>query len=182
MAVRSAQTADLNQSLELRVAERTAEVLSINQGLEKEIADRKLAEDALLYSEREHRSIFDNATMGIYRSTVDGKLVKANDAFAKMLGYDDVDEVLKCDMRRDVYFYPDQREKLIAERDPSGSADGLEILWKKKDGSPPVHLNAKSLWMSLATPPLHFIHDATKEFTQKVTFSENQRALKDYDN
>ena len=118
------------------MAERTAEVLKTNQGLEREIADRKLAEDALLASEREHRSIFDNATMGIYRSTVEGKLVKANDAFAQMLGYDSVDEVLRCDMRRDVYYYPEQREKLIAERFLSGSADGLEILWKRKDGSP----------------------------------------------
>jgi len=185
MAVRSAQTADLNQSLELRVAERTAEVLSINQGLEKEIADRKVAEEALLYSEREHRSIFDNATMGIYRSTVEGKLVKANDAFANMLGYDSVDEVLGCDMQRDVYFYPDQREQLIAERFPSGSADGLEILWKKKDGSPIwVHLNAKSIADDSGDTAFFdtCVHDVTKRVhAEESLFEANQRALKDYE-
>ena len=185
MAVRSAQTADLNQSLELRVAERTAEVVTINQGLEKEIADRKLAEEALLYSEREHRSIFDNATMGIYRSTVDGRLVKANDAFAKMLGYDSVDEVLKCDMRRDVYYDPEQREKLIAERFPFGSADGLEILWKKKDGSPIwVHLNAKSITDDSGNTAFFdtCVHDVTKRVqAEESLFEANQRALKDYE-
>jgi PAS domain S-box-containing protein len=185
MAVRSAQTADLNQSLELRVAERTAEVLSINQGLEKEIADRKLAEEALLYSEREHRSIFDNATMGIYRSTVDGKLVKANDAFANMLGYDSVDEVLGCNMRRDVYYYPEQREQLIAERFPFGSADGLEILWKKKDGSPIwVHLNAKSIADDSGNNAFFdtCVHDITKRVhAEESLFEANQRALKDYE-
>jgi PAS domain S-box-containing protein len=185
MAVRSAQTADLNQSLELRVAERTAEVLSINQGLEKEIADRKLAEEALLCSEREHRSIFDNATMGIYRSTVDGKLVKANDAFANMLGYDSVDEVLGCDMRRDVYYYPEQREQLIAERFPFGSADGLEILWKKKDGSRIwVHLNAKSIADDSGNTAFFdtCVHDITKRVhAEESLFEANQRALKDYE-
>ncbi len=185
IAVRSAQTADLNQSLELRVAERTAEVLSINQGLEREIADRKLAEDALLASEREHRSIFDNATMGIYRSTVEGKLVKANDAFAKMMGYDSVEEVLRCDLRTDLYFYPEQREKLLAERYPTGSVDDLEILWKKKDGSPIwVHLNAKAI-TDASGNTAYFdtcIHDVTKRVhAEESLFEANQRALKDYE-
>jgi PAS domain S-box-containing protein len=185
IAVRSAQTADLNQSLELRVAERTAEVVSINQGLEKEIAERKLAEDALLASEREHRSLFDNATMGIYRSTVDGKLVKANDAFAQMLGYNSVEEVLQCDLRTDVYFYPEQREELIAERHPTGSADGLEIVWKKKDGSPIwVNLNAKSV-ADASGNTAYFdtcIHDVTKRVrAEESLFEANQRALKDYE-
>lgn len=185
IAVRSAQTADLNQSLELRVAERTAEVVSINHGLEREIADRKLAEDALLASEREHRSIFDNATMGIYRSTVEGRLVKANNAFAKMMGYDSVEEVLRCDLRTDVYFYPEQREKLIAERYPAGSADGLEILWKKKDGSPIwVNLNAKAV-TDASGNTAYFdtcINDVTKRVhAEESLFEANQRALKDYE-
>ena len=185
IAVRSAQTADLNQSLELRVAERTAEVLKTNQGLEREIADRKLAEDALLASEREHRSIFDNATMGIYRSTVEGKLVKANDAFAQMLGYDSVDEVLRCDLQRDVYYYPEQREKLIAESFLSGSADGLEILWKRKDGSPIwVQFNAKAIPDGFGNIAYFdtCIHDVTKRVSaEESLFEANQRALKDYE-
>jgi PAS domain S-box-containing protein len=186
IAVRTAQTTELNETLEQRVADRTAEVLRVNQGLQREIADRELAEQALLVSEEEHRSIFDNATMGIYRSTVDGKLVRANNAFAQMLGYDSVEEVLQCDLQRDVYYYPDQRAKLIADRAPSGgSADGLEIFWKKKDGEPIwVQLNVKAIPGD--DGKTRFFDTCVHEVTERVRAEEslqeaNQRALKDYE-
>jgi len=179
IAVRTAQANDLNQSLEQRVADRTAEIVSINQGLEREIAERKLAEAALQASEQEHRSIFDNATMGIYRSTLDGKLVRANDAFSTMLGYDSVEEILQCDLSRDVYYYPEERAKLIAEREPSGrAAEGLEVLWKKKDGSPIwVHLNVRAVsdqwgeicWFDTC------IHDVTKRVEAEEALRDSQR-------
>jgi PAS domain S-box-containing protein len=178
IAVRTAQTNDLNESLEQRVAERTAEIVSINQGLQREISEREIAERALRSSEEEHRSIFDNATMGIYRSTLDGKLVKANNAFVKMLGYDSVEEILACDLERDVYYYPGQRAALIAERYPTGSADGLEILWKKKDGSPIwVHLNATPVTDD-AGNTICFdtcIHDVTERVQAEDALRDSER-------
>lgn len=108
--------------------------------------ERKRNEEALQISESEHRSIFDNATMGIYRSSTDGRVIKANDAFAKILGYDSVEEVLQCNLQNDVYFYPEQRASFLAERPPIGVAHELEVLWKKRDGTPIwVHLNAKTV-------------------------------------
>lgn len=185
IAVRSAQMTDLNEGLEQRVGERTAEIVSINKGLEREIADRQLVEEALIASEQEHRSIFDNATMGIYRSTVDGKIVKANDALAEMLGYS-IEELLECDLGRDVYFYPGERANLIAERSRSGgAADGLEILWKKKDSTPVwVHLNVKAVADEDGNT-VYFdtcIHDVTKRVHAEESLLEaNERALKDYE-
>jgi PAS domain S-box-containing protein len=185
IAIRSAQMTDLNQGLEQRVAARTAEVVSTNRGLQREIAERELAEEALSASEAEHRSLFDNATMGIYRSTAEGKLIKANDAFAKMLGYDSAEEVLACDLERDMYFIPGERANLIAEKFPTGSADGLEILWKKKDGSKIwVHMNARAV-LNDAGRPVFFdtcIHDVTKRVYAEASLQEaNERALKDYE-
>jgi PAS domain S-box-containing protein len=114
--------------------------------LAHDVTERLHAEQALQASEEEHRSIFDNATMGIYRSNLDGTLIKANGALAKMLGYDSADELLQLNLGSDVYFDPAQRARLIKERQPSGSAEGLELLWKKKDGTPIwVHLNARAL-------------------------------------
>lgn len=178
IAVQTAQRNDLNQSLEQRVADRTAEIVNINKGLEREITERELAEEALQTSEQEHRSIFDNATMGIYRSTMDGRIVKANDAFVAMLGYDSVEEILQCDLSRDVYYYPEQRAKLIAERQPAGGADGLEILWRKKDGAPIwVHLNTRAVadqegntrWFDTC------VHDVTKRVQAEEALRDSQR-------
>jgi len=97
--------------------------------------ERKRAEAALKKSEAEYRDIFDNSTIGIYRSTREGKLVTANQALARILGYSSVAEVLGLDLANDVYFDSGARARLIEERAPSGSAQGLEVRWKKKDGS-----------------------------------------------
>jgi PAS domain S-box-containing protein len=127
-------------SYALEFADRPAKLVLVN-----DITERKRVEEALQTSEEEHRSIFDNATMGIYRSTADGTVIKANLAFARMLGYDSVEEIVQLNLALDVYYYPEQRAKLIAQS-PTGSADDVEILWKKKDGTPIwVHLNARAV-------------------------------------
>jgi PAS domain S-box-containing protein len=185
IAVRTAQTNDLNLSLEQRVGDRTAEMLSINEGLQREIADRESAEAALKESEAQHRSIFDNATMGIYRSTLDGKLVKANDAFATMLGYDSVEEILQRDLGQDVYYFPEERAKVIAANQPTGGVDDLEILWKKKDGSPLwVHLNARAVIDDQGRTVFFdtCIHDVTKRVEAEHALLEaNRRAITEYE-
>ena len=106
--------------------------------------ERKRNEKALQASEEEYRGIFDNATMGIFRSTPDGSLIRRNGTLARMLGYDSAEEMHHCNLVRDVYFDPQQRAEVIAELASQGSADGIELLWKKRDGTPIwVQLNAR---------------------------------------
>lgn len=123
--------------------ERDLEFLSSVGGQIALAIQRKRAEQALTKSEREYRDIFDNSTMGIYRATIDGRVISANRALAQILGYPSMAEVLNCNLGRDMYFDPTERARLIAEGLPAGSVEGLEVLWKKKDGSPIwIHLNA----------------------------------------
>jgi PAS domain S-box-containing protein len=119
------------------------------QGIARDITQRRLFEaalrdsdEALRRSEEEYREIFDNATMGIYRSSREGRLVRANRALARILGYSSVAELLQCNLTTDIYSAPDERARLIAQGLPSG-AEVLEVLWKKKNGSPIwIQLNA----------------------------------------
>ena len=60
IAVRTAQTNDLNESLEQRVAERTSEIVNVNDGLQREVTERKLAEGALRDSEGRYRLLFES--------------------------------------------------------------------------------------------------------------------------
>ena len=52
---------------------------------------------ALKEAEENFRSIFENATVGIFRSTPDsqGRLLTANPAFAHIMGYASADEAVK---------------------------------------------------------------------------------------
>ena len=64
----------------------------------QDITDRRKAEQALVKSEEQFRSIFENAVMGIYRSTPDGQIITANPAMIQMLGYSSFDELIQQDL------------------------------------------------------------------------------------
>ena len=59
-----------------------------NAALLAEVKERKRAEEAARAAEAEYRSIFENATEGIYRSSIDGHQLRANPALVNLNGYD----------------------------------------------------------------------------------------------
>lgn len=139
--------------------------------------ERKRAEDALKKSEEEYRDIFDNATMGIYRSLPDGSLVTANRALAQILGYASTAELLHRNLVTDIYFDPNERAQLIKAGLPSCSAEGLEVLWKKKDGGPIwIQLNAIAMLDEDGEPQYFdgFIHDITERKKAEQALKESE--------
>ena len=80
--------------LEQRVQQRTADLARTNEALRAEIAERKRAEDAARAAEREYRALFENAVEGIYRSSLDGRQLRANPALVKLNGYESEAEML----------------------------------------------------------------------------------------
>jgi PAS domain S-box-containing protein len=69
--------------MEQRIEERTAELLRANQSLEEEIIEREQVEHQL----RLAKSCLDNASIGIFWINPDGKIIYANEAGGKKLGY-----------------------------------------------------------------------------------------------
>jgi diguanylate cyclase (GGDEF)-like protein/PAS domain S-box-containing protein len=102
----------------------------------RDITERKYAQQALLASEQKYRNIFDFASIGIYQSTPDGRLITANPMFARILGYDSVDQMLEINLERDVYADPNARRDLIRAHRSRGHASDMELSWKRRDGSP----------------------------------------------
>lgn len=62
---------------------------------ERDKVEEKLrrSKNALKESEEKYRSIFENATQGIFQAAPDGRLLTANSAFAQILGYDSPGEM-----------------------------------------------------------------------------------------
>jgi PAS domain S-box-containing protein len=103
--------------------------------IKQDISFRKEMEDDLFESERRFRGLFENATMGIYRSSLDGEILMANNALLKMLGFESLEKIKQRGLTQAGYVYPDKRDEFIKKLKESGNLIGFETQWRRLDGS-----------------------------------------------
>ena len=116
-----------------------------------DVTERMQTEAALQSSEEKFRMMFNSASVGIYQSTLDGEIVTANQTMANILGYEHVEDLLKKRLAEDIYFRPEHREELLKKFEPLGYNADVELLWRKRDGTP--------VWVQLSC---HAIEDAQR--------------------
>ncbi|HEX4229911.1 MAG TPA: PAS domain S-box protein [Bryobacteraceae bacterium] len=92
------------------------------------------AEAALRQSERHYRALVDNCPIGIYRTSVDGKVFLANPFILKMLGYDSLEELQSQNIEREGKVARRAEFKEILER--TGELTNYHSTWFTKDGHP----------------------------------------------
>jgi len=107
------------------------------QGIMIDITQRKLTEEALKRSETNYRNIFENAMEGIYQSTMEGRFINANAAFARMAGYDSPEELMEAikDIGGQLYVRFEDRERFLKIRKEKGFVEKFETEFYKKDRS-----------------------------------------------
>jgi PAS domain S-box-containing protein len=103
----------------------------------KDISGRKRAEEALRESEQKYRDIFEKSVSGLFKTTPDGRLVDANDAFARMYGYSSAGEMLAAglDVGRDLYANPEDRKEVLNFLAEKGKVEHYEAEHFKRDGT-----------------------------------------------
>ncbi len=105
-------------------------------GSVRDITEEKEIEDSLRDSEERFRVVFENASIGIYRSTPGGRVLLANAAMAKILGFPSIDELVKSNLEENDHYsveFPRSRFRELIET--NGSVAGLETKKVRKDGS-----------------------------------------------
>jgi PAS domain S-box-containing protein len=116
-------------------------VLDENGKIEKiihiatEITKRKQAEELLKESEERFRSIFENAVMGIYRTTPGGQIVMANPALIRMLGYSKFEDLTERNLEKAGYEPDYPRNEFRKRIKKEKQVVGLESAWIKRDGT-----------------------------------------------
>jgi PAS domain S-box-containing protein len=114
--------------LERRVQERTAELQRANETLQAEIEERKRVEAALRAAEEDYRALFENAVEGIYRSSLDGKQLRANPALVKLNGYSSEAEQIAGvnDIATEWYVDPYRRAEFARILEEQGTVTDFE--------------------------------------------------------
>jgi PAS domain S-box-containing protein len=89
----------------------------------------------LFAAQRKYRDIFENATEGIFQTTLDGRLLEANSALARMVGFHSPEEAIAAitDLPRQVYYDPQDRLLLLKRLHDEEAITGFQARFVRRD-------------------------------------------------
>ena len=101
----------------------------------RDITQRRRAEEALVESESRYRQFFEEDLTGDFISTPEGKILDCNPAFARIFGYESVEEILKAGA---LPLYPNAqvREEFIELLKEKRKLEYHQIELRRQDGKP----------------------------------------------
>ena len=104
---------------------------------------RNAAEEWRRKAEEKYRTIFDNSLEGIYETSPQGKVLTANPALAKMLGYDSPEEYTSVirDAVNQLWENPSERAEWVRLLEKQNAVLGFECQFLRKDGT--------KIWVSI---------------------------------
>jgi two-component system cell cycle sensor histidine kinase/response regulator CckA len=113
------------------------------EGTFEDITDRKVLEDQLCQAQQKYQDIVENAIVGIFQSTLEGRYLSVNPAMSSMLGYDSPQDLRASitDSSKQVYVdhkCRDDFKRLVAEQ---SVVKNFECQVYRKDGT--------KMWVSM---------------------------------
>jgi PAS domain S-box-containing protein len=111
------------------------EISEVVAQFNKTLSARDRAEAAERAARQRFESLFDNAVVGLYVSTFDGRFLQVNRALVEMLGYDSENDLLEVGPEA-LYVDRDRRQGLVDEAIASGEVSTTELDWLRADGLP----------------------------------------------
>ena len=130
--------------------------------------------NALREAEAKYRSIFENASEGIFQATPEGRFRSANPALARILGYSTPEELISgfTDMGREAHLTPKKWVELKQLLSARGSIQGFEAERLGKDGA--------KIWLSINA---HIVYNSNGDLLyyegtcQDITARKNTEAV-----
>jgi diguanylate cyclase (GGDEF)-like protein/PAS domain S-box-containing protein len=109
--------------------------------LEQEVASRtaelRLANTQLREAEEKYRTIFEDAVIGIFQATPDGRPIRINRAMAQLHGYECPEQLLAHvgNVVQEFFVHPNQMAELLVSLQEKGVVRSAELELYRKDGS-----------------------------------------------
>lgn len=99
------------------------------------LEDERFLRQKLKEQEEKFRTFFENTSVGIYRTTPDGKILMANPALVRMLGYGCFDDLAQRNLEEEGFALRYNREEFKKMMKQADYVVGYEVSWRKDDGS-----------------------------------------------
>jgi PAS domain S-box-containing protein len=164
--------------LELRVTDRTAELREANRTLKEQMRERERVEERLRESEARFRSLFENATIGLYRTTPDGRIMLANPTLIRMLGYSSFEEIARRNLETEGFEPNYSRKQFRESLERANLIIGLESSWTKVDGSV-ISVRESARAIRDASGEVLYYEGTVEDITERKEAEQSLRRLAD---
>jgi diguanylate cyclase (GGDEF)-like protein/PAS domain S-box-containing protein len=109
--------------------------LAVVERFAGDLTERERVEQALRESEERYRSLFDGVPVGLYRTTPDGRMLDANAALVRILGYPSREALMEVNVR-DLYLDPSDRQHWqVAIESDNASVQAFEARLRRYHGT-----------------------------------------------
>jgi diguanylate cyclase (GGDEF)-like protein/PAS domain S-box-containing protein len=144
-----------------------------------DVSGRRQIEEALRLSEKRYRTLFERNLAGVYRSTLEGRILDCNESFARIFGYASREEVLQ-QAAWDFYVKPEDRQAALGKLLERQSLTNYELCLKRKDGSLVWVLESENL-IEGPDGRLSIIEGTTIDITERKRAEEQVKHLAFHD-
>jgi PAS domain S-box-containing protein len=150
--------------------------------IKQDVTSRKIAEDRLRQAEAKYRSIFEDAVIGIFQVTPEGRPVSINRALARMHGYDSPEQLMAevSNVERQLFVDPNALQEFgrVLEKDRAVHSVEFEIY--RNDGSKKwISTNVRAVSDADGKVVLH--EGTVEDITQRKAAEERVQFLAYYD-
>lgn len=102
-----------------------------------DLTELKATQIELRKAEHRYHSMYRHAVQGMFQSTLAGKFLRVNPAYARILGYGSPDEMLRLKAgSTELYFDPKDRQRMVQALKRKGMLANYEVKLRRKDGKP----------------------------------------------
>jgi diguanylate cyclase (GGDEF)-like protein/PAS domain S-box-containing protein len=104
-------------------------------GVATDVTEQRRADQALHSSELRYRTLFERNLAGVFRSTLEGRILECNESFARIFGYASPEEALHKPAL-DFYLRPGDRKTFLTRLSERHTVSNLEMCARRRDGTP----------------------------------------------
>ena len=145
-------------------------------GVKQNVTQRKRRIEALRQAEEKYHAIFEDALVGIYQSTPDGRFLSVNPALARMCGYDSPEQQVAAvtDIVRDLYVDPACSVLFAQKMASDGMVRDFEHQIRRRDGAQ-IWLSQNARAVKDDHGELRYYEGTVQDITERKTLEAQLR-------